>query len=143
MYSCGAWGMSEHDLQTAQKGAGLSAVFDAWRRRKWLAILVFPIVLTAVVSVAMFLPDVYQSTATILVERQQVPEAFVQSTVTSGIDVRLQTITQQVLSRSRLDSLINRFNLYQDLRQRVPFEQVIERMRQDILLDQTGLQKGG
>ena len=39
--------------------------------------------------------------------------------------------------------MIDRFDLYQDLRQRVPLEQVIERMRQDILLNQTGGQKGG
>ena len=57
--------------------------------------------------------------------------------------IRLQTITQEALSRSRLESLIDRFDLYQDLRQRVPLEQVIERMRQDILLNQTGGQKGG
>jgi polysaccharide chain length determinant protein (PEP-CTERM system associated) len=92
--------------------------------------------------VTLLLPATYQSTATILIERRQVPAAFVQSTITGGIDYRLQTITQEALSRSRLESLIDRFNLYQDLRQRVPLEQVIERMRQDILLNQTGGQKG-
>jgi polysaccharide chain length determinant protein (PEP-CTERM system associated) len=91
----------------------------------------------------MFLPDVYQSTATILVERQQVPEAFVQATVTSGVDLRLQTITQQVMSRSRLEGLINRFGLYADVREQVPLEQVIETMRKDILLDQKRQQNSG
>jgi succinoglycan biosynthesis transport protein ExoP len=132
-----------YGIQVTQRHEGVETAWEIWKRRKWLAILVFIAVFTAVVSVTMFLPDIYQSTTTILVERQQVPEAFVQSTITSGIDFRLQTITQQVLSRSRLENLIDRFGLYQDLRQRVPLEQVIERMRQDILLDQTGLQKGG
>jgi polysaccharide chain length determinant protein (PEP-CTERM system associated) len=90
----------------------------------------------------MCLPAVYQSTAIILIERRQVPAAFVQSTITGGIDYRLQTITQEALSRSRLESLIDRFELYQDLRQRVPLEQVIEHMRKDIFLNQTGGQKG-
>jgi len=89
----------------------------------------------------MFLPDVYESTATILVERQQVPEAFVQTTVTSGIDLRLQTITQQVLGRSRLEGLINRFGLYADVLQRVSLEEVIETMRKDIVLEQKGKQQ--
>jgi polysaccharide chain length determinant protein (PEP-CTERM system associated) len=129
--------------QIAQRYGGGENAWEIWKRRKWLALFVFLAIFTAVVSVTMFLPDIYQSTTTILVERQQVPEAFVQSTITSGIDFRLQTITQQVLSRSRLENLIDRFGLYQDERQRVPLEQVIERMRQDILLDQTGLQKGG
>jgi succinoglycan biosynthesis transport protein ExoP len=132
-----------YGIQVTQRHEGVETAWEIWKRRKWLAILVFIAVFTAVASVTMFLPDIYQSTTTILVERQQVPEAFVQSTITSGIDFRLQTITQQVLSRSRLEHLIDRFGLYHDVRQRVPLEQVIERMRQDIVLDQTGLQKGG
>jgi succinoglycan biosynthesis transport protein ExoP len=70
-----------------------------------------------------FLPDIYESTATIRLERQQVPQAFVQATVTSGLDLRLQTITQQVLSHSRVEGLINRFGLYADMRQRESLEQ--------------------
>jgi len=108
-----------------------------------LAIFVFLAVFPAVVSVTMCLPAIYQSRAIILIERHQVPEAFVQSTITGGIDVRLRTITQEALSRSRLESLIDRFDLYQALRQQVPLEQVIERMRQDIILSQTGGQQGG
>src|SRR5438309_5919348 len=133
--------MSEDTIQVAPKGAGLSAAFDAWRRRKWPAIWLFAAVVAGTVSAAVFLPNVYQSTATILVERQQVPEAFVQSTVTSGIDLRLHTITQQVLSRSRLESLINRFGLYTEFLQRAPLEEVIARMRQDITLEQKGSDK--
>src|SRR5262249_26678921 len=125
-------------MQATQQGGGIDVALDVWRRRKWLAIFIFAMVFTAVTSVVAFLPDIYESTATILVERQQVPEAFVQATVTSGIDLRLQTITQQVLSRSRLEGLINRFGLYAEMRQRAPLEEVIEAMRQDILLEQKG-----
>ena len=128
-------------MQAAQQGGGFDAAVDVWRRRKWLAIFVFAMVFTAMTSAAVFLPDVYESTATILVERQQVPEAFVQATVTSGIDLRLQTITQQVLSRSRLEGLINRFGLYADVLQRVSLEEVIETMRKDIVLEQKGKQQ--
>jgi polysaccharide chain length determinant protein (PEP-CTERM system associated) len=128
-------------MQAAQQGGGIDAALDVWRRRKWLAIFIFAMVFTAMTSVAVFLPDVYESTATILVERQQVPEAFVQATVTSGIDLRLQTITQQVLSRSRLEGLINRFGLYADVLQRVSLEEVIETMRKDIVLEQKGKQQ--
>ena len=134
---------SVYGIQVAQGAGGLGTAWEIWKQRKWLAILIFLPVLTAVMSVTMFLPAVYQSTATILIERRQVPAAFVQTTITGGIDYRLQTITQEALSRSRLESLIDRFDLYQDLRQRVPLEQVIERMRKDILLNQTGGQKGG
>src|SRR2546429_5280880 len=82
-----------------------------------------------------YLPNTYQSTATVLVDRQQVPENFVQPTVTSALETRLHTISQEILSRSRLEALITRFGLYADLRKRVSAEEVTERMRADIKLD--------
>ena len=109
-----------------------------WRRRKWLATLVFLVPLTAATSVIAFVPNLYQSTATVLVDRQQVPEAFVRSTVTSELETRLRSISQEILSRSRLDSVINRFGLYAKLRAAQPPEAIIERMREDIRLDLRG-----
>ena len=78
--------------------------------------LVFLVPFTAATSVIAFVPNLYQSTATVLVDRQQVPEAFVRSTVTSELETRLRSISQEILSRSRLESLINRFGLYAKLR---------------------------
>jgi polysaccharide chain length determinant protein (PEP-CTERM system associated) len=93
---------------------------------------------TAATSIVACLPNVYQSTVTMLVERQQVPEAFVRPTVTSALDTRLRAITQDVLSRSRLEGIITRFQLYPDLRKTLSHEAVIERMRNDIALDLRG-----
>jgi polysaccharide biosynthesis transport protein len=117
------------------KEAGLGMLLAVWSRRKWLAILVFAAPVAAAVSLIMFLPNVYRSTATVLVDRQQVPEAFVRSTVTSALETRLHTISQEILSRSRLEALINRLGLYSDLKQRVSLEEVIERLRGDIKLE--------
>ena len=113
----------------------LELAWTVWRRRKWLAILVLVVPLTAAVSVVAFAPNVYQSTATVLVDRQQVPEAFVRPTVTSELEVRLRSISQEILGRSRLDSIINRFGLYTKLRTQQHPEAIIERMREDIRLD--------
>ncbi len=121
-----------------QSGQVFEKVWSAWRRRKWLAMLVFVAPFVAFLSFATFSPNVYQSTATILVDRQQVPEEFVRPTVTSGLDVRLQTISQEILSRARLEALIARFGLYPDLRRRVGLEPVIEQMRRDIGFDVKG-----
>lgn len=122
----------------ARKGAGLDLLWAVWRRRKWLAIAVFATPFAAAVSLTAFLPDIYQSTALVLVERQQVPEEFVKPTVTSALETRLQTISQEILSRSRLEGLVRRFGLYTDLRRRVSDEEVIERMRRDIKLELKG-----
>jgi len=117
------------------KEAGLGMLLAVWSRRKWLAILAFAAPVAAAVSLITFLPNVYRSTATVLVDRQQVPEAFVRSTVTSALETRLHTISQEILSRSRLEALINRFGLYSDLKQRGSLEEVIARVRGDIKLE--------
>jgi polysaccharide chain length determinant protein (PEP-CTERM system associated) len=117
------------------KRSGLDTALAVWSRRRWLAVAGFVLPLTAGVSVITFLPNMYRSTATVLVDRQQIPETFVRSTVTSALETRLHTISQEILSRSRLEELIDRFRLYTELRKRVPFEDVIARMRSDIKLD--------
>ena len=80
----------------------------------------FALPLAAAITVIIALPNLYRSTATVLVERQQVPESFVRSTVTSELETRLQTISQEILSRSRLEALITRFGLYPDLQEQTP-----------------------
>jgi succinoglycan biosynthesis transport protein ExoP len=122
---------------------GLQLALAVFKRRGWLAVLTFAAVFAAAVSVIKFLPDVYQSTATVLIERQQIPETLVRSTSTSAVETRLQAMSEEILSRARLEDLIDRFDLYAALRQRVPLEEVVERVRRDIQLnvkrvDQTG-----
>src|SRR3989442_10401560 len=126
-----------------QKGSGLDSVLAVWSRREWLAIAAFMLPLTAGVSIITFLPNIYRSTATVLMDRQQIPETFVRSTVTSALETRLHTISQEILSRSRLEDLINRFGLYADLRKRIPFEDVIGRMRSDTKLDLKSVEARG
>src|SRR5438132_9945537 len=116
----------------ATRSSAFELTLEVWSRRKWLAIVVFVVILAAVGSLASFLPDIYRSTATVLVERHQVPETFVRSTITGELETRLQTISQEILSRARLEDLITRFGLYLDLRKRVAMEEVVENMRRDI-----------
>src|SRR4029450_6115551 len=107
-------------MDETQSRSPLDTVLAVWSRRKWVAILAFLAPLVAGVSLVVFPPNIYRSAGTVLAERQQVPEFFVRATVTSAIETRIQAISQEVLSRARLGELINRFNLYPDLRQRVP-----------------------
>jgi uncharacterized protein involved in exopolysaccharide biosynthesis len=78
--------------------------------------LIFIVPFVAAVTVIFSLPPSYRSTALVLVEGQQVPENFVPATVTSQLETRLHTISQEILSRARLESLIIRFGLYPHLR---------------------------
>jgi uncharacterized protein involved in exopolysaccharide biosynthesis len=77
-------------------------------------------------------PRVYRATTAILVIPQRVPERFVQLTVTADLRERLTTIQQQILSRTRLERIIQEFNLYRAERERLIMEDVIDMMRRDI-----------
>jgi polysaccharide chain length determinant protein (PEP-CTERM system associated) len=98
-------------------------------RRKWAIVLPFVFIAIATVVVAHYLPNRYRSETVILVVPQQVPESYVRSTITSRIEDRLQSISQQILSRTRLERIIQDFNLYQRERQVGIMEDVIEKMR--------------
>jgi succinoglycan biosynthesis transport protein ExoP len=116
---------------------------EVLRRRRWWALLAFAGCFVVTTTVAIGLPDVFRSSATILIERQQIPDELVRSTVTSGLDVRIQTISQEILSRSRLENLIGQFGLYPERRGGEPTERIVDRMRSDIQIEMRGEQKRG
>jgi polysaccharide chain length determinant protein (PEP-CTERM system associated) len=126
-----------------QKGVGVERLRKAWGRRKWLAVTVFVVPFVAAIGLIFSLPTLYRSTALVLVDPQQVPEAFVRPTVTSELETRLQTISQEILRRSRLEALITRFDLYPGRRKEGHNEDVVEQMRKDIKLElKTSAPKG-
>jgi succinoglycan biosynthesis transport protein ExoP len=127
--------LMEDEEPTQQKGMAVERLRAAWGRRKWLAMLVFAVPCVAATTAIFSLPTFYRSTVLIMVERQQVPETFVPSTVTSEIETRLHTISQEILSRSRLEALIARFGLYPGERSQVSSEELVDRMRNDIRLE--------
>ena len=105
-------------------------ILDIARRRKWLIAL--PAIVFAVAAAAVIhqLPDRYRSETLILVVPQRVPETYVRSTVTARIEDRLQAISQQILSRTRLEQIINDFNLYPEERADGELmEDIVEDMR--------------
>lgn len=105
---------------------------DLALRRKWVILL--PSCMAVVVSIMLCakLPPIYRSETTILVEPQQVPESFVQSTVTGSVQDRLSTISQQILSRTRLESVIREYDLYPEMQKTAPMEAVVNSMRKHI-----------
>ena len=123
------------DAESTPRGGGLDRVWALWDRRKWLGVIVFLLPLTAATVMIMALPDLYESTALVVIERQQVPEAFVRSTVTSELEIRLHTMSQEILSRSRLESLVARMGLYPGLKGPGSAEEAVDRMRRDIRLE--------
>jgi succinoglycan biosynthesis transport protein ExoP len=111
-------------------------------RKKWF---IFPFALVLVVSLlfAIFLPAIYESSSTILIEEQQIPQEFVRSTVTGFADQRIQSLTQKILSRVKLWEIIQQFDLYKDLREKLTREEIIEKMRDNIALNTISAEVAG
>lgn len=82
--------------------------------------------------IVMKLPPVYTAEALILVESQKIPERLVPSTVSSDIQDRLATISQEILSTPRLQKIIDDFGLYRNERQDHVPEEILQQMRTDI-----------
>jgi uncharacterized protein involved in exopolysaccharide biosynthesis len=118
-----------------EKAITIDYYWNIVKRRKLHILIPAGLVLCLSVIVAFAVPPVYKSSATILIEAQEIPQDFVRSTVTGYVEERLQTITQLVLSRRRLLEIIGRLSLYEDLKKRYTTEEIIQKMREDIRLD--------
>jgi polysaccharide chain length determinant protein (PEP-CTERM system associated) len=101
-------------------------------RRKWWAVLPAIVIATSVAVWVRTLPNLYHSETLILVVPQRVPESYVRSTITTRIEDRLQSIAQQILSRTRLERIIQDFNLYVPERRTAIMEDIVDRMRKEI-----------
>src|ERR1035438_2902948 len=78
------------------------------------------------------LPPRYQSTTLILVEQATMPKDYVTPNVNDDLQDRMQSITQQILSRTRLLHIIDQLNLYVDPHSQPSPDQKVDRMRKDI-----------
>ena len=104
------------------------------QHRKWFIAVIFLIVACGTGVVSYFLPNVYTSETLILVDPQQVPSDYVKPTVSGDVRNRLGTLSQQILSTTRLQKIIDTFKLYAESNN-LAQEEVITRMRADISVE--------
>ena len=126
--------MDNPETNNPKKLLSIHDYLEIGLRRKWYIIV--PLVVSVLISfgVYQYLPKVYKATTLILVQPQSVPENYVRPTITDEVIYRLNTIGQEILSRTRLEKIIGEFNLYRDLRKKVPMEEVVETMRKAIVV---------
>jgi len=105
------------------------------KRRKWQLILPIVVLLPLALLVALKLPPVYRSSATILIEQQEIPPELIRTTVTSFADQRIQVIKQRVMTLKNLGELIEKYDLYPAIRRKVSLNAAVAEMRDDINLD--------
>lgn len=120
--------------QSTGGGGFLSYIPIILWQRKWLVIVPFVLLSIAGVATALLLPRVYRSSATLLVESQELPSTLVTSPINSIIDQRIAKIREQVLSRGDLIELIEQNNLYEKERRSKPLSSIVQKMQESTSL---------
>ncbi len=106
----------------------LAIFVQHWRLILLCALGIFALLAAAI----MLLPNVYEATTTIMVDPQQIPDKYVSTTVVDDPSERLNLLTQEVLSSTRLEQVIQDLDLYPKMRAQKGHDAVVEYMRSKI-----------
>ncbi|HEX4426652.1 MAG TPA: hypothetical protein VH079_14730 [Terriglobales bacterium] len=127
--------MDELEQQEDQQGMSLQQVAGIVRRRHWHFLVPLFLGWVMVWGASWVLPSVYKSGTTIIVEQPTVSKELIPSNVNDDLQDRLQSITQQILSRTRLLHIIDTLGLYPERRAHSSPDDLVARMSKDISID--------
>lgn len=113
----------------------LHHVLGIINRRRWHFMVPFFAGWLLVWGMSWFLPSVYRSGTLILVEQPAVPEKLVASNIDNDIQRQLDSISQQIMSRTRLLQIIDHLNLYSEDRKHRNPDDLVEVMRKDVEIE--------
>lgn len=103
------------------------------KRRWWVILLPLLVLPIAAYSFSYLIPPRYQSQTLVLIQGQKVPDNIVRPVVTEDLDSRLASMKEQIFSRSHLQPIIERYNLYGN--QHLDMDDRIDLVRKDIQID--------
>lgn len=118
-----------------EQNADIAKVKGMLKKHKLWLIVPFISLMVLILAVALLLPDIYRSSAVIMVEQSQVPQNLVPSTVTSFADQRIQAITQEVTSRTKILNLVSKYDLLPDKRDKLTAEDLVEKIQKRITIE--------
>lgn len=116
-------------------GITLQYLIQASRRCFWYLVVPFFVITMATLVYCIKAPKVYKSSTLILVQPQEIPDEYVQATVTSDAKSRLNTLKQQVMSRPKLEEIIKEYDLYPRIRAVGSMYDAVETMRKRISVE--------
>src|SRR5438270_4236563 len=115
-----------------------SVSIEGWRLRFCQHRLLLMLALFAgwalVTGIGCVVPAKYRSETLILVEQQRVPEHYVEANVSIDLQQRLQSMTERILSRTRLMEIIEKFQLYPQHNPTDP-DGLLEAIRKDVKVE--------
>lgn len=107
-------------------------------RRPFHVLIPFALIVAGAVTASYVLPKRYESSTLILVESQKVPESVVPRLASESSKQRLTNVRQEILSRTRLETVITELNPYPHRMGRAPMSDIIEGMRDAISINLRG-----
>jgi succinoglycan biosynthesis transport protein ExoP len=120
------------DLEEKSEGLDLQHYLGVVRRRHLYFLIPLFVGWAVVWAASWVLPPRYSSSTLILVEQPTMPKDYVTPNVIDDLQERMQSITQQILSRTRLLHIIDQFNLYTGPHSKPSPDQQVDKMRKDI-----------
>lgn len=107
------------------------------KRRRWHILLPAAVVALLAMLLALGLPATYRSTATILIEEQEIPQDLVRSTISSYAAEQVQVITQRVMTVENILQIVDKFDLYgqKSAESKLPRTTIAEEFRAKVKLD--------
>ena len=121
-----------------EKSFNIHDYIEIFLRRLWYIVIPFAVIMVGAFIYALASPKEYRASTLILVTPQKVPEAFVRPTVTSKTEDRLQSISQEIMSRTRLEQIISELKLYSEEAKSKSKEEIVELMRKNIQVNLKG-----
>lgn len=114
----------------------VSDVVRMLKRRKWIIVLPILTMTIAVGYVVQQLPSIYESRALLTVQPATISERLVTSYTDEDLAQRLDTINKEVLSRTSLEPMIKKYDLYlAERRAGMPMELIVQKMYSNITVD--------
>ncbi len=109
-------------------------------RRPWHVAIPFVAVTLLAVAASLVITKTYTSSTLILVESDKVPQSFINEGTREATPnrPRLQTIRQEILSRTRLERILDELNPYPERTGRAPLTAIVEDMRAAIAINVKG-----
>ena len=127
--------MHEQIAEPEKQGPDLRRYWKLFQHHRWWFTLPAFVVFLSIWTASWIIPATFRSETLILVEQQKVPDQYVVSNIADDLQQRLQSMTQQILSRTRLVAVINQFGLYAKNRARLTDDELVDRMRKDIQIE--------
>lgn len=123
-------------IEIEEKTVSLADYLRIIKRRKRPMLIAAGTTLAIALIAALFWPPSYRSSATILIEEQEIPQDLVRSTITSFANQQIQVITQRIMTLSNIMDIVKKYELYDEAElKRTPRTEIMRDFQKDMKLD--------